>query len=50
MEEFALQFFHERLGVKRIGESARRKRTSHGSNIVSRVRGLEQREWAATMM
>ena len=45
MEESALQVFHERLGVQRdIGESARRKLTSHGSDMVSRERGLEQRE------
>ena len=43
LEEFAVQVFHERFGVQGIGESARRKWTSHGSDMVSRERGLEQR-------
>ena len=48
MEEFTLKVFHEKLGVQRIGVSARRKWTSHGSDMVSRERGLEQRVCAAT--
>lgn len=41
VEESAPQVLHERLGVQRIGESARRKLTSHVSDMVPRERGLE---------
>ena len=41
MEESALQVFHERLGVQRnIGESARRKLTSHGSDDGERKKSV----------